>query len=125
MKLAYDAWIATLGEDQRSLVQTIMAVVMAMVDSRYNELASNIQSNERRLKTNSERIGELQLRLDHYEETQWNAAQEAIERFASEQLPLDERLRLVDLLHNLVVEVEELRGDKKQVGGTGGDDGTV
>src|SRR5262245_48235918 len=110
MKVAYDTWIASLDADQRAVVQTIMAVVMAMLDERFNSLASDVDRNARRLRAHSDKIAELHTRLDLYEEAQSNAAIEAIEQFAASQLQPDEHRRLVDMLHNLVVEVSELKG---------------
>lgn len=105
---AYEKWIATLSDEQRSLVQPLMAQLMAVLDSRFNELAGDVARVERRQVTNSERIAELHTRLDHYEAQQWTAAKEAIEQFAAQQLPPEECNRLIEVLYTLVTKVEAL-----------------
>lgn len=105
----YEAWVSTLPEDQRILVQSIMAHVMVMVDDRFNSLAGDLQRTDRRQHTNSERIADLNVRLDHYETRQWQAATEAIEQFAQSQLPQEERDRLIAVLYELARDVEQLK----------------
>src|SRR5262245_7460207 len=120
-KQAYDAWIAGLPDEQRALVQGVMAVLMVMLDDRFNDLAGDIRRVERRQTTNSERIADFQVRLDLYEQQQWDRATEAIEQFAATQLPPSERDRLIDTLHSLVEEVTALKarqaGDVQDGGG--------
>lgn len=105
---AYDAWISSLSPEQRALVQPLMAHLMTVVDSRFNELASDVQRVERRNREQGQRLAETNLRLDHYETQQWNAAKEAIEQFAKQQLPPEERDRLIEVLYTLVTKVEAL-----------------
>lgn len=106
---AYRAWIEGLPDATRDLVQTIMALVGAQIDNRFNELAADIQRVERRQKTNGERIAELNLRLDQYEDRTWSAAKEAIESFAATQLPPAERDALIQVLYGLARDVEQLK----------------
>ena len=105
----YDAWINSLPDDQRVLVQAIMARVGTLLDSRYNVLHEDIQRNTRRVAAQSERIADLNIRLDVYEARQWTAAQEAITQFAAAQLPADQRDALIAVLYRLVAEVETLK----------------
>lgn len=105
----YEVWIGTLPEDQRLLVQSIMAHVMVIVDDRFNAVSGDLGRVERRQATNSDRIAELNIRLDHYETRQWQAATEAIEQFAKTQLPQEERNRLIEVLYNLARDVEQLK----------------
>jgi len=91
-----------------------MAIVMTMLDDRFNTLAADVQRNERRIKTNSERVAELNTRLDHYETRQWQAATEAIEQFAKTQLPPDLRDQLIETIYRLARDVEQLKA--KQAG---------
>lgn len=86
-----------------------MAHVMVMLDDRFNSLAGDVQRLERRHIARGARIDELQLRLDHYEERQWSAAKEAIEQFAAQQLPQEQRDALVDMLYRLAADVEMLK----------------
>ena len=113
-KQAYDTWIASLPAEQRTFVQGIMAIVMVMLDDRFNNVSGEVGRIARRQATNSERIAELQVRLDLYEQQQWDRATEAIEQFAAMQLPVVERDRLIGVLHTLVAEVEALKA--KQLG---------
>lgn len=105
---AYEAWIATLPEEQRLFVQAIMAHVMLMVDDRFNELAGDIARVERRQGKNIGRVDELQLRLDYHEKRQWIAAKEAIEQFAAQQLPPERRDELIAKLNDVIARVEAL-----------------
>lgn len=111
---AYLAWLGTLDEQTRDLVQTVMAFVGVQIDSRFNDLAGDVQRIERRQGKNITRVDELQLRLDQYENRQWIAAKEAIEQFAATQLPIDERDALIQLIYQLVADVEALKA--KQAG---------
>lgn len=111
---AYLVWLGTLDEQTRNLVQTIMAFVGAQIDSRFNDLAGDIQRVERRQGKNITRVDELQLRLDQYENRQWSAAKEAIEQFAAMQLPPDQRDVLIQMIYKLVADVEMLKA--KQAG---------
>lgn len=112
---AYRAWIEGLPDATRDLVQTLLALIGAQIDDRFNALAADIGRVERRQKTNSERVAELNLRLDQYEERTWSAAKEAIEQFAATQLPTAERDALIQVLYNLARDVEALKG--RQVNG--------
>ena len=120
-KKAYDTWIASLPEEQRTFVQGIMAIVMLMLDDRSNDVADDVLRVERRQKTNSEKIAELHVRLDLYEQQQWDRATEAIEQFAAQQLPVKECERLIEKLHTLIAEVAALKakqaGEGQQEGG--------
>ena len=91
------------------MVQTIMALLMAMIDDRFNALAADVQRVERRQASHAERTSELELRLDRYEEQQWTAAKEAIEQFAAKQLPIKQRDELIASLYRLAADVEQLK----------------
>lgn len=106
---AYETWIASLDAEQRNFVQTIMAHVMVMLDDRFNSLAGDVQRLERRHIARGQRIDELQLRLDQYEDRQWSMAKEAIEQFAATQLPTEQRDALVATLYRLAADVEALK----------------
>lgn len=110
----YDTWIATLPEDQRMLVQVVMARLMEMLDDRYNDLAGEVARWGRRHTGLTTRVAELQLRLDQYEVQQWTAAKEAIEQFAATQVPPELRDQLIETIYRLATEVEQLKA--KQAG---------
>lgn len=112
-KHAYEKWIAGLPGDQRDFVQTLMAVLMAMLDERFNVLAADIQRVERRQHGHVGRTGELERRLDLYEEQQWNAAKEAIEQFARSQFTADQYDALIQALYKLAADVESLKRSKQ------------
>lgn len=112
---AYDAWIASLPDDARQLVQAIMARVGVLLDSRANDIHADIQRNTRRLATQSERLADLNTRLDHYETRQWTIAQEAIAQFMATQLPLEERDALIQQIYQLATEIEAMKS--RQVNG--------
>lgn len=113
-RTAYETWIASLDADKRTFVQTIMAHVMVMLDDRFNSLAGDVQRLERRHIARGQRIDELQLRLDQYEDRQWSMAKEAIEQFAAQQLPTEQRDELIKMLYRLAADVSELKA--KQAG---------
>jgi len=106
---AYLAWLDTLDDTTRNLVQAIMAFVGSQIDERFNELAGDIARVERRQGKNIGRVDELQLRLDQYETRQWSAAKEAIEQFAAQQLPPSRRDELIALIETTARKVEDLK----------------
>lgn len=106
----YNEWLGTLDQEQRELVQKIMARVQTILNVDRRQTIDDVQRVERRQATNSGRIAELNLRLDQYEDRQWSAAKEAIEQFAQQQLPKDERDKLIDVLYSLARDVEALKG---------------
>jgi hypothetical protein len=95
------AYLDTLPPDHRSLAQKIMARVQTVLNS-------DRRHNEQRSDHNSERINELALRLDSYEEQRAADVRAELERFAKEQLSADEQSEMLRVLYLLTARVDKL-----------------
>lgn len=113
------AWIAylnTLPPDHQKLAQHLMTRIQTVLNSDRQHAFNEIQRAARRSDKNAERIDDLALRLDSYEEQRAADVQAELERFARDQLPADERDRLIGILHSLVARIEQLEsGDDPPV----------
>lgn len=105
----YHAWLDTLDKDQREIVQKMMSRINTILNADRRHTIDDIQRVERRQATNSERIGDLHVRLDQYEQSAWTAAKQAIEEFAAARLSIEEVEKFFDAFRQLVIDVEELK----------------
>lgn len=105
------AWLAfldTLPPDHKELAQKLMARIQTIINSDRRKVLDDVQRAERRSDRNAARINETELRLDHYEQQRAADVQAELERFANEQLPVEEREKLIGVLYNLSARVETL-----------------
>jgi hypothetical protein len=105
---AWLTYLDTLPPDHKALAQKFMARVQAVINSDRNKAFDEIQRAERRSDGNAARINDLNLRLDRYEQQRADDVRKELEMFAQDQLPPDERDRLIGVLYNLSVRVEEI-----------------
>lgn len=110
---AWLAYLDTLPPDHRALAQKIMDRVQTILNSDRTKSLDDIQRAERRSDANAHRITDLTLRLDRYEELRAKDVRDELAAFAQDQLPPDERDKLIEVLFNLSARVETL---EKQAG---------
>ncbi len=105
---AWLAYLDTLPPEHKALAQRIMARVQTILNSDRNKAFDEIQRSERRSDANAARMTDLDLRLDAYEQQRADDVRKELEMFAKDQLPPDERDRLIGILHNMLARVEAL-----------------
>lgn len=113
--VAWLAFLDTLPPDHKALALAIMERVQTVMNSDRQKVFDELQAGARRSDGNAARINDLDLRLDHYEAQRAKDVQSELERFANEQLPVEERDRLIGVLYNVVARLDAL--EARQVGG--------
>ena len=113
------AWIAylnTLPPEHQQLAQQLMVRIQTVINSDRQHAFDEIQRATRRSDKNAERIDDMTIRLDSYEAQRAADVEAELERFAREQLPVDERDKLIAILHDLVARVKRLEDNERQSG---------
>lgn len=111
----WHAFIDTLSPDHRDIAQKIMARINTTLRSDRQRTFDEMQRGARKSDRNAARIDDLNVRLDIYEEQRAKDVQAELERFAREQLPPEERDRLIGVLYNVVARLEQIEsGDDQQ-----------
>jgi hypothetical protein len=110
--IVLDRW----PSDLRDVAQTVMERIDTLLGrersvclSQFQALLGRLDRIERRQSRNAERIDDLQIRLDHYEQDRLDEARVEIERLAADMLPKDERDKLIRVLYRLAADVEALK----------------
>ena len=112
----WNAYLNSLPADHRDLAIKLMERVQAVLNSDRIHLSDETQRAHRRSDGNAARINDLAMRLDIYEQQRADDVQAELERYAREQLPPDERDRLIAMLHDLAARVERLEDKERQSG---------
>jgi hypothetical protein len=115
---AWLAYLDTLPPDHKALAQRLMTRIQTILNSDRRKTLDDVQRAERRSDRNAERINETELRLDAYEQQRALDVQAELERFAAEQLPADERDKLIGVLYSLSARVDAL---EREAGGAAGE----
>jgi hypothetical protein len=112
----WSAFLDTLTPSDRNLAQKIMARIQTVLNSDRLHTLDEAQRVARRTDRNAERLEELAIRLDAYEEQRALDVAAELERFARDQLPPDERDKLIGVLYNVVTRIERLEDDERTSG---------
>jgi len=107
----WHAFLDTLTPSDRNLAQKIMARIQTVLNSDRVHTHDEIQRSVRRADRNAQRLDDLAIRLDAYEEQRALDVAAELERFARDQLPPDERDKLIGVLYNVVTRIERLEDD--------------
>ncbi len=110
----WNAFLNSLPADHQELAAKLMERIQAVLNSDRTHVLDETQRAHRRSDGNAARINELAIRLDIYEQQRADDVQAELERYAREQLPPDERDRLIAILHDLVVRVERLEDQERK-----------
>ena len=115
-KSTWNAFLSSLPADHQELAIKLMERIQAILNSDRTHLLDEMQKTHRRHDSNAARINDLAVRLDIYEQQRADDVQAELERYAREQLPPDERDRLIAILHDLVVRVKQMEDKERQSG---------
>jgi hypothetical protein len=106
---AWTVFLDRLPLDLRDAAQVIMQRITTLLEKERLACLADVQRVERRQSRSAERIDDLQLRLDRYEQDRLDEARVEIERLAADMLPKDERDKLIQVLYRLAADVEQLK----------------
>ena len=112
----WNIFLNSLPADHRDLAIKFMERIQAIMNGDRSHLLDEMQRSHRRSDSNAERISELAIRLDIYEQQRADDVKAELERFAREQLSKSEADQFVATLYDLAARVEKLEGEERQSG---------